>query len=454
MKVSFLIPVLLLTLVVLGGGPVADTRGDRQGGTEAELRGLVDELVGAVSAARQNGIEHFITDEFAFIDSTGQAIRKRTFLEELKVGRLRVEKRQTFRLSLQGKRVVMSGLRMISTRRGCERMEEEGGLSSSSPAEQERWALIEQQLLRRAEIVPVLYEVLRVTGIQEPELFGQVADARSRLLNLLHTPPQDGGRKSTVETEAVLRANDAFGSALRRTLKLLKNYPRLLSSEPYLNITDEMYRMERRIAEAACECSVAAGRDAQEIITSEESVILVWVRTSARVANSTANGSRWRLERVTSGAEVGEAKQLAKAGASNITVAQSRRFLGNEEAKLFTRNLPTVDKVELLKLKKNGDLWNGEIESSKMVEGVEAQKTASLWRTQNYLPDSAICHYPGYAIKFYFKDKLIAYATLCWECNNISFETPNLKRTQGFGGRDKKGQQLLQVFHTAFPEAK
>ncbi len=125
MKVSFLIPVLLLTLVVLGGGPVADTRGDRQGGTEAELRGLVDELVGAVSAARQNGIEHFITDEFAFIDSTGQAIRKRTFLEELKVGRLRVEKRQTFRLSLQGKRVVMSGLRMISTRRGCERMEEE-----------------------------------------------------------------------------------------------------------------------------------------------------------------------------------------------------------------------------------------------------------------------------------------------------------------------------------------
>jgi hypothetical protein len=138
--------------------------------------------------------------------------------------------------------------------------------------------------------------------------------------------------------------------------------------------------------------------------------------------------------------------------AASASPAQSRRFLGNKEAEAYTRNLEPVDKVELLKLKKNGDLWKGEIESIKTVEGHDAQKIASLWRTQTYLPDSAICHFPGYALKFYAQDKLIVYATLCWECDNIGFQTPKLTRTQAFGGRDKKGQQLLGVFRAAFPE--
>lgn len=135
---------------------------------------------------------------------------------------------------------------------------------------------------------------------------------------------------------------------------------------------------------------------------------------------------------------------------ASTSPAQSRRFLGNKEAKPYTRNLPAIDKVELLKLKRSGDLWNGEIESSKIVEGSEAQKIASLWRTQTYLPYSAICHFPGYAIKFYSREKLTVYATLCWECDNIGFETPDLKRTQGFGGRDKKGATVVEGFPHSF----
>lgn len=107
--------------------------------------------------------------------------------------------------------------------------------------------------------------------------------------------------------------------------------------------------------------------------------------------------------------------------------------------------------MELLKLPP-GDVWNGEIEASKTVEGAEAQKIASLWRRQTFLPYSAICHMPGYAVKFYVRDKLIVYASLCWECNNIGFHTPKLKGTQGFGGRDKNGQQLLAIFRAAFSE--
>lgn len=136
---------------------------------------------------------------------------------------------------------------------------------------------------------------------------------------------------------------------------------------------------------------------------------------------------------------------------ASTSFAQSRRFVGNKVAKPYTRDLMPIDKVELLKLK-GGEVWNGEIEASKTVEGHEAQKIASLWRTQTFLPHSAICHMPGYALKFYVEDKLIVYATLCWECDNIGFQTPKLTRTQGFGGNDKYGQQLLGIFRAAFPE--
>lgn len=133
-------------------------------------------------------------------------------------------------------------------------------------------------------------------------------------------------------------------------------------------------------------------------------------------------------------------------------LGQSRPFPGNKEARPYTLDLQSVDKVELLKLKKDGDLWRGQIESTKTVEGSEAQEIASLWRSQTYYPNSAICHFPGYAIKFFSNEKLLVYATLCWECRNIGFQTPDLKQTQGFGGEDKKGQELLKVFRSAFPD--
>ena len=137
-----------------------------------------------------------------------------------------------------------------------------------------------------------------------------------------------------------------------------------------------------------------------------------------------------------------------------INSGQSRRFQGRKEVLPFTRNLPAIDKVELLKLKTEGDLWRGEIEANKILEGAEAQNLASLWREQTYTPYMAACHNPAYGIKLFSGEKLLVYATLCWDCNNIGFITPKISGTQSFDGRGKKGQQLLQIFRAAFPETK
>jgi hypothetical protein len=129
---------------------------------------------------------------------------------------------------------------------------------------------------------------------------------------------------------------------------------------------------------------------------------------------------------------------------------QSRHFGGLKEYLPYTRDLPAVEKVELLKLTQKDDHWNGEISNTKTFKGAEARKIASLWRRQTYNSSAAACHEPAYGIKFYAHGKLIAYASICWSCNNMFFLTPKSTRTQSFEGYNKKGEQLSEVFRLAF----
>ncbi len=126
------------------------------------------------------------------------------------------------------------------------------------------------------------------------------------------------------------------------------------------------------------------------------------------------------------------------------------RFQGRKEFLPYTRKLPVIDKIELLKLELKDDRWDGEIAASRVLKGTEAQRVASLWRRQTYTSSISACHEPTYAIKFYFREKLIAYATVCWSCDSMFFVTPDLRRTQSFAGGDKRGEQLSEIFRLAF----
>ena len=115
----------------------------------------------------------------------------------------------------------------------------------------------------------------------------------------------------------------------------------------------------------------------------------------------------------------------------------------------YTRRLPTIDKIELQKLKAN-EIWIGSIEATKTIDGAEAQTIASLWRSLTYTSFTADCHEPAYGIKFYRKGKVVLYASLCWQCDNVRFMEPKLGE-QGFAAKSSSVKQLLQVFIKAFP---
>jgi hypothetical protein len=131
-------------------------------------------------------------------------------------------------------------------------------------------------------------------------------------------------------------------------------------------------------------------------------------------------------------------------------VGRTQRFRGPKEFLPYTRNLPRIDKIELLKLELKDDRWNGKVEDVKVLKGAEAQKVASLWRRQTYTSSLSACHEPAFAIKFYDRESLIGYASVCWSCNSIFFITPNLHRTQSFLGGNERGEQLSEIFRLAF----
>lgn len=111
-----------------------------------------------------------------------------------------------------------------------------------------KWANVESQLQRRADLIPNVVKAAQMAGVQEQEVFGQIADARSKLLNASKEEPKGtDGAKTPEQKQAILEANNSFGGTIGRLLALQENYPVLKSNENFLKLQDELSGTENRI---------------------------------------------------------------------------------------------------------------------------------------------------------------------------------------------------------------
>ena len=111
-----------------------------------------------------------------------------------------------------------------------------------------KWADVESSLQRRADLIPNLVKTAKMTGIQEQEVFGQIAEARSKLLNASKEAPKGtDGAKTPKQKQAILAANNSFGGTIGRLLSLTEKYPDLKSSEAFMKVQDELSGTENRI---------------------------------------------------------------------------------------------------------------------------------------------------------------------------------------------------------------
>ena len=124
-------------------------------------------------------------------------------------------------------------------------------LTTKHEAVKAKWANVETQLQRRSDLLNNLIETAKLAGVQEQEVFGTIAKARSQLLNATNQPPQgEGGDKTPEQKQAVINAANSFGGTIGRLLVLQEQYPQLKSNENFLKAQDEVVGTENRIATA------------------------------------------------------------------------------------------------------------------------------------------------------------------------------------------------------------
>jgi len=100
-----------------------------------------------------------------------------------------------------------------------------------------KWAEVDVQLERRADLIPNLVETVKGFTKEESTVFGDIANARAGMLNA--RGPADK-----------IAANGKLDSALGRLLLLTENYPILRSSDQFMRLQDELSGTENRISVA------------------------------------------------------------------------------------------------------------------------------------------------------------------------------------------------------------
>ncbi len=108
-------------------------------------------------------------------------------------------------------------------------------LVTKNEAVKAAWSQVDIVLQRRADLIPNLVSTVKGYAQQEVTVFGDIANARARLLSA--TTPADK-----------IAANGQLDGALGRLLAISENYPQLKSNENFMRLQDELAGTENRIA--------------------------------------------------------------------------------------------------------------------------------------------------------------------------------------------------------------
>lgn len=111
------------------------------------------------------------------------------------------------------------------------------GLVRSRERTREAWSGIDVQLTRRAELVPVLVEVVRGYASHERQTLEEIAIARAELL-AASGPARLAG------------ANDKLSAGIAEVLAVVERYPELEAVDAFVKLQHELTELEGKLAYA------------------------------------------------------------------------------------------------------------------------------------------------------------------------------------------------------------
>ncbi|MBX3560328.1 MAG: LemA family protein [Sphingomonas sp.] len=118
------------------------------------------------------------------------------------------------------------------------------GINSIPTAEENakaRWADVQSQYQRRADLIPNLVRTVGAFADQEREVLTQVTEARARAGTVQVDPTNAQAVQNFANAQAEL------GSALSRLLVTVERYPELRSSEQFATLMSQLEGTENRI---------------------------------------------------------------------------------------------------------------------------------------------------------------------------------------------------------------
>src|SRR5881398_2253840 len=122
-----------------------------------------------------------------------------------------------------------------------------------------RWSEVENQMQRRADLIPnIVGTVKGVAGLEE-RVFTKIAEARSQLLSTIQNPNSTTEDKIAADAKLTqaMRDGGLLGTG-GRFLSIAENYPQLKSNESFLKLQDELAGTENRLATARRDYTGAA----------------------------------------------------------------------------------------------------------------------------------------------------------------------------------------------------
>jgi LemA protein len=122
---------------------------------------------------------------------------------------------------------------------------------------QSKWSQVENQMQRRADLIPNIVETVKGYAGVEERTMTKVAEARSHLLSTMQNPASttedkiaaDSQLTTAMQQGGLLGGGGILGNG-GRFLSITEQYPQLQSNQNFLRLQDELTGTENRLAVA------------------------------------------------------------------------------------------------------------------------------------------------------------------------------------------------------------
>lgn len=121
------------------------------------------------------------------------------------------------------------------------------GVNSIPTAEENakaRWADVQNEYQRRADLIPNLVNTVKGYATQEREVLTQVAEARARATSMQVSADD---LTDPAKVQAYQQAQNTLGGTIGRLLSITENYPELKSNANFLALQSQLEGTENRI---------------------------------------------------------------------------------------------------------------------------------------------------------------------------------------------------------------